>query len=1494
MTPLQEGMFFHSLLQTEYNVYFAQMCYSINADLNVEVVEKSFDELFKRHDILRTAFIQKTTERPLQIVLKERKCSLVYRDISNLENKKEYLQSFKEADAKKAFDLSKDVLMRVSIFKTAGSEFEFVWTHHHILMDGWCLGILVNEFSRLYSGFISNMQPSLPVVTPYSEYIKWLESQNTENATAYWASYIEGYSESSPVPVFLKKEEEAKKYINAKVVLELPPHMVEKIRKNAEKNQVTVNNYFQAVWGILLSKYNNSRDVVFGTVVSGRPPEIEGVSDMIGLFINTIPVRVSYTAGLQFSALLKLTQQKAMESQSYEHFPLSTIQSFSPLKRDLLDHIFVFENFPVVQQIENGSNAEQSAGNPILNVEVTERTHYDFNVIILPHAGLTVRFDFNEACYEKAYVEQIAGCMHHLFEQVIQDENITIDDLRLLPANELSYDTVSAYPGDQVITALFKEQVNANPGQVAVVCEDRKITYSQLDSLSDAIASHLLSKYKVRQGSRVAVMLPRSETAIAVFLAILKAGATYVPLDQLHPSVRLTFMLKDTASVLLISNGTVEKQLETAIPVWNMDREEVLSRVFVPAAAMPPGLAYIMYTSGSTGTPKGVMIEQKGIIRLVKNTNYVHFSPQDKVLGLSNLAFDGSTFDIYGALLNGSTLVMASDLELSDTSRVTKLMEAESISKLFMTTAMFNTLVEDRPDCFKNVKTIVVGGEQLSLPHVKKFIGRYGNGKLVNGYGPTENTTFSTYHEITERDVNRAVIPIGKPISNSAAFVLDHRLHPQPPLAYGEIYVSGDGLAKGYLSDDALTAERFIPDPFCEGKILYKTGDLARLLADGSIDFIGRKDGQVKIRGYRLELAEIRNRLLEFPGIKDAVIAVRQWQQGDKYLVACFTSAEITDVKAIRAFLLQKLPAYAVPAFMMQMERIPLNSNGKVDLAAIPLFERAESGVNEDAPGNELQETLLRIWKDLLETDSLGIRDNFFEFGGHSLKANRLILRIHKELNVRIELRLVFANPTIEQLSGVIAQAERNKFSSVEAVPLKDSYELSHAQKRMWLLSQFKERSAAYHIPCVYSLKGELNVPVFHKALKILVERHESLRTVFRLIDGEPKQVILEPQASGFVLNETDLSSWQADPESHIVAVLQKETSAAFDMENGPLIRTHLLRTSHASHVFVLTLHHIICDGWSLGLIIKELLALYDAFIKEEDSPLQPLTIQYKDYAAWQNGLLAEHGTRAQQNYWMNKLSGRLPEIQLISDRPRPQLKTYNGNTIGLHIDEDTFLQMRTICLKEGVTLYMLLQAVLKVLLYMETGQQDIIIGSPVAGRNHKDLEEQVGLYVNTLAIRDFVNGSDSFTRFLASVKQTVLEAYEHQEYPFDKLVEDLGIVPVGNRQPVFDVFMALQNLGENKINITGIEADYFNFHSDRSSSKFDLNFAFSEAGERLIGSLEYDTDLFDLSTIEVIREQFEWLLKRIVAAQETTIDQLLLRSTDAKDVDFFELNFEN
>ncbi|QKJ77919.1 non-ribosomal plipastatin synthetase PpsC [Bacillus subtilis] len=1480
---MQEGMLFHSLYDEQSRAYFEQASFTIHGQLDLERFEKSMDAVFDRYDIFRTAFIYKNVAKPRQVVLKQRPCPVHVEDISHLNEKdKEHCtEAFKEQDKSKGFDLQTDVLMRISILKWAPDHYVCIWSHHHILMDGWCLGIVIKDFLHIYQALGKGQFPDLPPVQPYGTYIKWLMQQDREEAAEYWKKRLQHFEKASPLP---KRTDQMSDGTLQQITFTIPEKETSELQKIAAACGATLNTVFQALWGIMLQKFNRRDDAVFGSVISGRPSELKDVENMVGLFINTIPIRVQ-SDFLSFSDLVSGMQKDMTEAEAYSYFPLYDIQAQSALKQELIDHIIVFENTPTQQEIEE-LNQAGSFDFSVKDFEMEEVTNYRCSVKVIPGRTLYVRIHFHTGTYQPNMMSEIKDYLQHMISDVISDPSLPVSKMTLLDEDKTrkivsqNNRTVSVSPEAPTLHGLFERQAAVTPERPAIRFSGGSLTYAELDMYASRLAVHLAAR-GVTNKSIVGVLSERSSDMLIAVLAVLKAGGAYLPLDPAYPKERLSYMLKDSGASLLLTQPKCSvpnfsgETLE--VDMTSLASEKAENHLLTPAAG--GSLAYVIYTSGSTGQPKGVAVEHRQAVSFLTGMQHQFpLSEDDIVMVKTSFSFDASVWQLFWWALSGASAYLLPPGWEKDPALIVKAIHQENVTTAHFIPAMLNSFL-DQAEMLAlgdgtNLKRVFAGGEPLAPRTAARFASILPQVSLIHGYGPTEATVDAAFYVLDpERDRDRLRIPIGKPVPGARLYVLDPHLAVQPSGVAGELYIAGAGVARGYLNRPALTEERFLKDPFYPGERMYKTGDVARWLADGNIEFLGRTDDQVKIRGYRIEPGEIEAALRSIEGVREAAVTVRT-DSGEPELCAYVEGLERNEV---RAQLERLLPGYMVPAYMIEMEQWPVTPSGKLDRNALPAPGGAADAETYTAPRNVTEMKLSQLWEDVLKNGPVGIHDNFFDRGGHSLKATALVSRIAKEFDVQVPLKDVFAHPTVEGLAAVIREGTDSPYEAIKPAEKQETYPVSSAQKRIYVLQQLEDGGTGYNMPAVLELEGKLNPERMDRAFQELIKRHESLRTSFEQdAGGDPVQRIHDEVP--FTLQTTVLGE---RTEQEAAAAFIKP----FDLSQAPLFRAQIVKVSDERHLLLVDMHHIISDGVSVNILIREFGELYN------NRKLPALRIQYKDYAVWQEGFKTGDAYKTQGAYWLKQLEGELPVLDLPADHVRPPVRSFAGDKVSFTLDQEVASDLHKLARENGSTLYMVLLAAYTAFLSRLSGQEDIIVGSPIAGRPHKDLEPILGMFVNTLALRTRPEGGKPFVQYLQEVRETALEAFEHQDYPFEELVDKLELTRDMSRNPLFDVMFVLQNMDQESLELDELclKPAANNGHQ---TSKFDLTLYAQEQPHGLLTfQMEFSTDLYKKKTIEKWLQYFINMLLSIIKDNKAALGTINILNEDETHYLIHELN---
>ncbi|MEW9702891.1 amino acid adenylation domain-containing protein [Paenibacillus sp. SI8] len=1471
LTPMQEGMLFHTIMDPDSSAYHNLLQAQIYGELDSSLFEQSFNQLIEENDILRTAFVHQNLQRPRQVVLNKRTIQLHVEAIGHLDEKEQEacIESYIGTRHAARYNLAKDIPMHIAIFQIAEQEYRFIWSHHHILMDGWGLGIVINRLFQIYGALKHNKTLPQEAVYPFSDYIKWLEKQDKDEALAYWRTYLDGYEPSIPTPKASSPAGSA--YRKHEISFAVDETTTGRIAQLASSYQTTVNTVFQTIWGLLLSKYNHTDDVVFGSVVSGRPSQVKGIEKMVGLFINTIPVRISYQGDQSFGSLLAEAQRNALASEGYHFVPLYDIQSQEGHKQDLFDHIIIFENYPIAKNLQN-NGWDSTLGFNIGHVDVEEQTNYPLNIVVAPGAELGIKLSFDESVYEAEWMKGIEGHMKQIIAQVVADPQTLLKHIHIVTEEERRQilhsfnDTEIRYPQnrEQTLHALFENQAEQTPHQTAIVCGGTSLTYAELNERANRLA-RVLQEKGVGKDQLVAIMTERSLDMAVGLLAILKAGGAYVPCDPEYPAERIRYLLQDSGAQLLLSQSSLRHKIEGSHCEFldlQDDANYALEASNIAATSGPADLAYLIYTSGTTGQPKGVMVEHASILNTIRwRKEEYAFGTDDRILLFLSFSFDAFVSSFFAPLVSGSTVVIASDEEAKDPLALKKRIASLQITHFSCVPSLYAAILETMTaEDAASLKAVTLGGESIS-PYLLEKTKRIVPGvEIVNEYGPTENSVIST---VCRDLLPEETVTIGHPIANSHVYIVDQHHQLLPVGVKGELCVAGAGLARGYWNREALTAEKFIANPFVPGTLMYKTGDLARWLPNGNIAFISRIDHQVKIRGYRIELGEVEAAVLAHRSLKEAAVLVVEEGEGEKALAAYYTSEADVSAAELKGDLLRELPAYMVPSHFIQIERLPLTPNGKIDRKALP---NPESGLKSaavfEAPANLMEASLLPLWQEVLKTEAIGVTDSFFENGGHSLKAMLLISRIHQELKVEVPIKVLFEKPTIRQMARYIQGADEQDHAVIAPVEHREYYPVSSAQKRMFVLNRVDPDGTSSNMPGLMQLEGPLDVDRFQAAFQALVKRHDTLRTSFETVDGEPVQIV-HPQA--------DLQIAVKEMSEQEAAGALDDFVRPFDLSKAPLLRVGLIKLSAERHFFLFDLHHIISDGASMGVLVKEFMLLY------QGKGLPELAIQYTDFSVWQQERFGSEAMQKQEAYWLDTFKGEVPVLEIQTDYPRPLVQSFEGDKIVVHTGKKLQQDLGRLAAESGATLYMVMLAAYNVLLAKYSGQEDIVVGTPIAGRSHADLQSVIGMFVNTLALRNQAEGKLSFAELLAQVKVNMLNVYENQDYPFEALVEKLNVTRDMSRNPLFDTMLVLQNIEIQAMELDGLSISPGQL--EHPIAKFDLTIEAREDEEGIELCFIYRTRLFKQETVQGMADHFLNLLQSAVANPHQTLSAMEMLS---------------
>jgi len=1495
LTPMQQGMLFHTLYAPGRGLYVEQIGYRLQGRLDVREFEDAWRRVVARHEILRSSYEWEGTAQAQQRIHREVNVSIDERDWRkcSLLEQQDLLDELMRSDREKGFDLSTAPLMRLTLIRLAEDLHHLLWSSHHIQLDGWSQSLILNEVFTIYRGLVSGSTVELPRSRPFADYVAYLKNAETAGPEAFWRERLRGFEEPTALGIgSIAGSTVQVDGAHAEGEIALSAEATAALQSFARRQRVTPYTLIQGAWSLLLSRYSGTDDVVFGSTVSNRPLELEGIESTAGLFINTLPVRVQTPGDARLGAWLKGIQLDTLEAREFDCTSLVDVQRWSELApgQSLFESILVFENYP----------SDQS--NPTVGPELKvfpgisrlSRTNYPLVLLVMPGDELRIQIIFDTNRFQLDQVEPLLGHLTTLLEEMsAASDDQMLSQFSLLGSEERDKllhrwnETGCDYEQGVCLPQLFERQAATTPDAVAVIFDDSSITYRELNARANRLANHLRT-LGVGPEVLVGICLERSIEMVVGLLGILKAGAAYVPLDPAFPTERLAFMLQDSRAALLLTEEALLKELpEVDAEIVCIDAHSKAISAHsgdnLEPAVTSSSLAYVIYTSGSTGKPKGVQIEHRALVNfLTSMAREPGIVDRDVLLAVTTLSFDIAGLELYLPLIRGARLVIASRETASDALLLKAGIDACGATIMQATPSTWRMLIDAGWNGDQRLK-VLCGGEALSRELANELLPRCS--ELWNMYGPTETTIWSTLDRIVAVS-STSPISIGRPVANTQIYLLDQNSQPVPIGVAGELCIGGDGLARGYLHQPELTAQKFTANPFVKvagGQRLYRTGDLARYLPDGRIECLGRVDNQVKIRGHRIEIAEIESILAQHPEVRQCVVAARDDLSVGKRLIAYFVGNETLSGAELRAFLKQQLPEYMVPSAFVSLDKLPLTPNGKINRRALPAPDL--SNANKEsfvAPRTPCEEQLADIWCEVLKLEAVGADDDFFELGGHSLLATQVMSRVLRQFQVQLPLRALFEASTLSALAERIAaaqiSAEPSTQLAMKAVSRNGHAPLSFGQQSFWFLTQLNPDSALYNIYRAVRIRGPLQVEALEKALDAIVQRHEALRTTFVAQDETGVQIIAPSGKAN--LTRFDLSTIPVNEREPAAAgILTEQAHIPFDIAQGPLMRAALVALSQEEHLFLFTMHHAISDDWSMGVFLNELSALYEHFTTGRKLEIPPLRFQYADFASWQRESLDQDLVAKQLSYWKQQLAGAPRVLELPTDRPRPTVPTYAGAREEIVLPADLMDKLMALSRREKVTPFMAVLAAFQTLLARYTGQQDVVVGSPIAGRSRAESEALIGYFINTLVMRTDLSGDPTFGDLLARVCDVALGAYANQDVPFERLVEELQPERTLNHPPIFQVMLIFQNAPAAYKGLEGLLMASEEVCG--GLAPLDLTLEMRELPDGMHCWFEYKAELFEASTIAAMAQRFQLLLETVCQDSNQKLSTIQLLTQD-------------
>ncbi|MEO7021510.1 MAG: amino acid adenylation domain-containing protein [Ktedonobacteraceae bacterium] len=1491
-------------------LYNVPLALRLSGNIDLAALNYALSEVVRRHEALRTAFVERAGV-PFQKIAQVTNLPLPLIDLRSLhaEQREQEVLRYAAEEAERPFDLTEGLLLRTLLLQLAENEYVFLLTMHHIASDAWSVEVLYEEILVHYQAYEEGRPSPLPELTvQYVDYAlwqrQWLQGELLEHQLGYWKKQLAALPAFLPLPTN-RPRPAVQTFRGASYAFCLSPRLTINLKTLSQREGSTLFMTVLAAFQVWLCRHTAQDDISVGTPIANRShAELE---PLIGFFLNTLVLRTDLSGNPSFRDLLQRVREVTLDAFNYRDVPFElVVEALQPERNlsyaPLFQVLFTLQNMSAPSSNQSADflsqplEVENTVAKCDLSLGMTEREQDGEPV-------LTGEFEYNCDLFDAATIARFAQRFITLLEEIVRQPEQCIQDLNLLPVSEReqvmeAWQTLTAEPLQEIcLHQLFEAQVARTPKIPALVFEDEQLNYEELNSKANQLASYL-QQLGVRPEVCVGVCMERSLEMLIALLGILKAGGAYVPLDPTVPQKRRDFILAEVqAPVLLTQQHLFPTLAETSITVicldtgWEPISHEPTNNLACAASAQH--MAYVIYTSGSTGQPKGVVIRHSSVVNLAAGLNQtVYTHAQEGPLRVSlnaALTFDASVQQIT-QLAYGHTLYIIPQEIRSDTIALLAYLKRHALQVLDCTPGQLHQLLLDelRENAAPALSHVLIGGEAIDAA-LWQTLAQDSTRAYYNLYGPTECTVDATVcgiHTVLDEPT------IGRPLAHVEVYVLDAFLQPTPIGVPGELYIGGDGLARGYLNRPDFTAERFVPHPYSyqAGARLYRTGDRVCWLADGNLEYLGRLDHQVKIRGFRIELGEIEQRLLQHPDVDACVVVARQDLVGaGQSLVAYLVPTGEADLlsKDLRVFLQQHLPDYMVPTFFEILAALPRTSNGKVDRQALPAphMERSKMYQHGPLPRNPLEEAVAEIWQQVLGQVQLGIREQFFEIGGHSLLAMQVISRIRAVFQIELPLRRLFETPTIEGLAQVIAQVRQEEPPLLEPPILpapRDSsgaIPISFAQQRLWILDRLNPGSTTYHIPLTLRFSGSLHREALERSLCEIVTRHAVLRTSFPILHDTPVQAI-SPAVEAAALPFTDLKHLLIDERlPTLLDLIAEERQKPFDLANGPLFRTHLIGVAEDEHVLLLTMHHIVSDGWSMGILIRELSALYLAFSTGQTSPLPALSLQYADYAIWQRAWLQGAVLDRQLSYWRTQLAGVPALLSLPTDRPRSAIQSARGASYSFVIAPTLTSELQQLGQHAGATLFMTLLAAFQVFLSRYCNQEDIVVGTPIANRTHQEIENLIGFFVNTLVLRTDLSRNPTFLEVMQRVRHVVLDAITYQDIPFEQIVEALQPERDLGRSPFFQVMFLLQNASQEQFDLTSLTVSEVEI--EQSSAKFDLTLALTQSEQGLEGEFEYNTDLFEVETIARMAEHFQVLLTALVQAPTQPITTLPLLSQE-------------
>ncbi|HEX8558732.1 MAG TPA: amino acid adenylation domain-containing protein [Pyrinomonadaceae bacterium] len=1495
----QQRLWFLDRFEPGSSFYNIPATIRLRGPLDPAVLERAVHEIIRRHEVLRTTY-PIVGGMPQQRIAPALTIPIPLVDLHSMPLMQRHAeaQRWYDEETRRPFDLERGPTLRVALLRLSSLDHWVVFTFHHIAFDGWSVSILERELLALLDAFAAGRPSPLPELPiQYADFAVWqrgaLEGEHVTRLLAYWRERLDGAPVAIELPTDRPRPMRAT-FRGARRGFTVSASATELLRALARQEGATIFMVLLGAYQLLLHRYSNQDDIVVGTTIANRTHQ--ELEPLIGFFVNSLVLRLDFSGDPTFREIVRRAKETTLGALAHQDLPFERlVEELRPdrhmSRNPLFQVMFVLQNLPGITDTAEPPPDSQA---PAPHYPGTAK--FDLTLAMVEGANhLRGAIEYNTDLFDASTIDRFVEHFRLLLDSVAADPDRRVGAVSLhTPAERRALQrfndeaAVEAGPW-RSMRGMLEDAARRHPERVAVEAQDEALTYGELDGRANRLSRHLIA-LGVSAEQVVGVCLNRSAAAPVATFGVLGAGGAYLPLDPGHPAERLRYIIEQSGARLLLTERSLLPSLpDVGCPVLCLDDEDVRAALSARPATSPgvsphpEQLAYVIFTSGSTGRPKGVMTPHRGLFNLAESLRRaMGQGPGGRVLQFASPGFDASLYELLIAVGGGATLVVAPLAEMMPGPDLARLLRARRVTLAVLTpSTLDSTSSDDLPD----LEAVVLAAEAST----RELAARWGRGRrLFNAYGPTECTIAAT----TATCTGERVPQLGRPVIGSTLYLLDRHLTPVLLGCVGQIYIGGDAVGRGYVGRPGLTAEHFIPDPFGDepGGRLYRTGDLARFTPDGELEYVGRDDYQVKLRGVRIELGEIEAKLDEHPSVRRSVVVMRRdLGSGPRLVAYAVTSQPRPTPNELREHLRRQLPESMVPSAYVFLDAMPLNSSGKLDRRALPAPERlrTEGDGADDPPRTEVEKKIAAVWGDILGLEQIGLHDNFFDLGGHSLLAIRALARLTDLFRIEVPLREFFLDPTVGGLAAQVEEARQAPAGQLPpplvAQPSRRPAPLAFAQERLWFLDRFEPGSAFYNIPAAMRFRGLIDLAALERAVAELVRRHEALRTTFDAEDGRPMQRVLPELDVPLVLH--DLSGRpEVEREVEARALVAEESRRPFDLARGPLLRTTIVRLSPAEHILLINLHHIVADGWSMAVVMRELDALYSSFVTGKPHGLPPLPLQYADFAIWQREWLSGEVLAQQLAWWRAQLRGAPPTLELPTDRPRPAAQLFRGATYHFSLPPSLARGLHALAQREGVTPFMALLGAFAVLLHRYSGQPDLVVGTPVANRARPELEGLIGLFVNTLALRCDLSGRPSFRELLRRVRETTLGAFAHQDLPFERLVEILQPERNLSHNPLFQVMFAFQNvpgLGGSSVDDGAREADKSprdnGAGAGTGTAKFDLTLFMAEAGAGLVGAFEYNTDLFDAERIAGMAEHLQSLLKDIVEAPERPVEELSL-----------------